>query len=93
MKRRIYIFNVKYFAGKRHIFSHFPILLYINLSPTLPSLCKALHNDGFGEGLEQHPIKTKDLGDVYVSFWNDSNDWSLQTEEEMSQEQGLDMKM
>ena len=40
-------------------------------------------SDGFFEGMEQHPIKTADLGEIYVSFWNDSNDWSLHTSEEM----------
>lgn len=40
-------------------------------------------SDGFFEGMEQHPIKTADYGEIYVSFWNDSNDWSLQTGEEM----------
>lgn len=44
-------------------------------------------SDGFFEGMEQHPIKTADLGEIYVSFWNDSNDWSLQTSEEMGFEQ------
>ena len=44
-------------------------------------------SDGFFEGMEQHPIKTADLGEIYVSFRNDSNDWSLQTSEEMGFEQ------
>lgn len=44
-------------------------------------------SDGFFEGMEQHQIKTAELGEIYVSFWNDSNDWSLQTSEEMGFEQ------
>ena len=48
-------------------------------------------SDGFFEGMEQHPIKTADLGEIYVSFWNDSNDWSLQTAEEMGLEQTEDL--
>lgn len=55
-------------------------------------------SDGFFEGMEQHPIKTADYGEIYVSFWNDSNDWSLQTEEEffgqeISQEPEMNMSM
>lgn len=41
--------------------------------------------------MEQHPIKTADYGEIYVSFWNDSNDWSLQTAEEMGFEQTEDL--
>jgi len=48
-------------------------------------------SDGFFEGMEQHPIKTADFGEIYVSFWNDSNDWSLQTAEEMGLEQTEDL--
>ena len=48
-------------------------------------------SDGFFEGMEQHPIKTADLGEIYVSFWNDSNDWALQTSEEMGFEQIADL--
>ena len=44
-------------------------------------------SDGFFEGMEQRPIKTADYGEIYVSFWNDSNEWSLQTAEEMGFEQ------
>lgn len=40
-------------------------------------------SDGFFEGMEQHPIKTADFGEIYVSFWNDSDYWSLQTSEEI----------
>ena len=47
MRKQIHNFNAKHFSGKSRIFSNFPLLLYINSSPTLPSLCKALHNDGY----------------------------------------------
>ena len=48
-------------------------------------------SDGWGESVEQRPIKTADYGEIYVSFWNDSNDWSLQTAEEMGFEQTEDL--
>ena len=37
--------------------------------------------DGYGESLEQRPIKTPD-GEIYVSFWNHDN-YSLKLEQEM----------
>lgn len=37
--------------------------------------------DGFGEILEQRPIKTPD-GEIYVSLWNDEN-YSIKPEKEM----------
>ena len=47
--------------------------------------------DGWGESVEQRSIKTADYGEIYVSFWNDSNEWSLQTAEEMGIEQTKDL--
>ena len=35
--------------------------------------------------------KTADYGEIYVSFWDDGKDWSLQTEEEMGFEQTEDL--
>ena len=75
-------FNVKYYVEKSRIFSNFPLLLYINRSPTLPSLCKALHKDGWGESFEQHEIHTSE-GDIYVSFYDTCGAWELMTEEEV----------
>ena len=34
-------------------------------------------SDGFFEGMEQHPIKTADYGEIYVSFWDDGKDCFL----------------
>ncbi len=84
MRRQIHNFNAKHFSGKSRIFSNFPLLLYINRSPTLPSLCKALHKDGWCEGFEQHEIHTSE-GDIYVSFYDSSGSWELMTEEEVKE--------
>ena len=43
-------------------------------------------SDGWGESIEQRPIKTAEYGDIYVSFWNSDDSWSMQTTEEMELE-------
>ena len=38
-------------------------------------------SDGLGEGFEQQPIDTMD-GELFVSFWNSSDDYAMMTEDE-----------
>ena len=40
------------------------------------------NSDGYGEHFEQHPIQTED-GDLYVSFWNSGNNYSIMTHDEL----------
>lgn len=44
-------------------------------------------SDGFGEGFEQREIPCHDDSEIYVSFWNADDSWSIQTKEEMDQKQ------
>ena len=39
-------------------------------------------SDGYGEGLEQHEIKTAEYGEIYVSLWNGTDDCTVQMENE-----------
>ena len=41
------------------------------------------NSDGLGEGFEQRPIETED-SDLYVSMWNDGDDYFMYDEDEMS---------
>lgn len=41
------------------------------------------NSDGYGEHFEQHPIQTED-GDLYVSFWNSGNNYSIMTHDELN---------
>ncbi len=84
--------NVKFWSKCSPFLDRFPPFLYINRNLALPSLCKALHKDGWGEGYEQREIR---LGDdrVYISFWNSDDDYFLKPESEVFPENKMDMTM
>ena len=55
-------------------------------------------SDGWGEGFEQKEIKTDAFGTIYVSFWNPSDNWHIETEmtdttdtADIDEEESLDM--
>ena len=52
-------------------------------------------SDGWGEGFEQREIKTDAFGTIYVSFWNSSDIWQIETEmtdtADIEEEESLDM--
>ena len=35
-------------------------------------------SDGYGEGLEQHPINTEEFGEIYVSLWDGTDDCRME---------------
>lgn len=49
-------------------------------------------SDGWGEGFEQRPIRTKE-GELYVSFWHSGNDFFIKTEEELKTPMGQSFAM
>ena len=58
-----------------------PSRLCIKNRFTLPSLCKKLHKDGWGEGFEQQDIETPN-GEINVHFWDSGDDYFMLTEQE-----------
>lgn len=51
------------------------------------------NSDGYGEHFEQQPIDTED-GDLYVSFWNSGDNYSIMTRDELDEyidNQGITM--
>lgn len=55
--------------------------LYIDRRLSLPSLCKASHNSGWGEGFSQEGIECESDCDLYVYFGHSK--FRVQTEQEL----------
>ena len=49
-------------------------------------------SDGFGEGFEQNPVTTCD-GELYISFWNSSDDYFILDDDEFEQHLNGDQQM
>ena len=64
-----YKFNVKYLVGKCPVSSGLSPPLYIDRHLSLPSLCEASHNDGWGEGFGQIDIPVGDFS-LNIHFWS-----------------------
>lgn len=45
-------------------------------------------SDGFGEGLEQRPLKVTG-GEIYVSLWSSDRSWGIMTHDELAQGQRM----
>ena len=45
-------------------------------------------SDGFGEGFEQHPIKTGE-NEIFVRLWSSNRSWSIMTQDELEQGQQM----
>lgn len=53
---------------------------------------RSQESDGWGEGFEQREINTEE-GDIYVRFWNSSDDFFIKTETELKQRRTQDFGM
>lgn len=89
------VWGVEEYRGR--LFGKIECSLKEEMTPTEEEILKdyisGQNSDGWGEHFEQCPIDTED-GDLYVSFWNTGDDYSIMTQDELDayiESQGMKM--
>ena len=98
LSRKVYSINPSVEEWNGELWGVTEVQTYGDLSPSelseLTDWLSGQFSDGWGEGLEQKKIKVDD-GELYISFWDSSDRFFIQPEDELknSQSPGFGMTM